>query len=458
MINAAQVRSIASVLGSRPRADMVAAIVAGWPQAVAKAKLTSGLRAAHFLAQIMTETGGLAILEESGAYSARRMLEIFGVGHHSAKITPAEAQRIASLPVSQRAVVLFNRVYGTGNPSKMREFGNTGPNDGYLYRGGGMMQATGKSNYAALERKTGLPLVAHPELLHSPGSAFTAAYLEWAEGGRCNAAADRDQVEAVRKVINGGLNGIAECRKYLAKAKTVLADYAVDAAPVALLADPQDAPDAPAVEDPVAQAPGALPVAGAAGDPDIYSVQGRLKAMNYSPGVVAGVWGGMTAGALAGFLNDRGSAVVPPASLDAFTAVKAAITAELTHAEAEHFVRPVTAARANADPGTVAAVAPEVLPAKRNFVATAWASIVAFFTALWQLVSDKVAAAWDFVTDHKDDLGDPSSVMSTAWSYLTDVPGWLWLSLAGGALLWIALDARDAVKKITTSVQTGARQ
>jgi predicted chitinase len=42
----------------------------------------------------------------------------------------------------------------------MREFSNTGPNDGWLYRGGGMMQATGKSTYAAMEKKTGLPLVA----------------------------------------------------------------------------------------------------------------------------------------------------------------------------------------------------------------------------------------------------------------------------------------------------------
>ena len=62
-------------------------------------------------------------------------------------MTQAEAKRIAALPVAQRGPVLFNRVYGVGNPTKMREFNNTGANDGWLYRGGGMMQATGKSNY-----------------------------------------------------------------------------------------------------------------------------------------------------------------------------------------------------------------------------------------------------------------------------------------------------------------------
>jgi hypothetical protein len=336
-----------------------------------------------------------------------------------------------------------------------------------------MMQATGKSNYAALERKTGLPLVAHPELLHSPGSAFTAAYLEWAQDGRCNAAADRDQVEAVRRVINGGLNGIAECRKYLAQAKSVLADYAAEPvatfmpAPDEIMQDDGDAALAPDLDQAPATADVAYTEDASASDvgvieddPGLYAVKRRLKAMNYNPGVLNGQWGGMTAGAIAGFINDRGGTIPAPASLAAFNAIREALRAEIARAEDEKppFVRPVSVARANADPSTVATVAPEVLPAKRNFVASAWASVVAFFTALWQLVSDKVAAAWDFFTDHKDDLGDSSSVMSTAWSYLTDIPGWLWLSLAGGVLLWIALDARDAVKKITSSVQTGARQ
>lgn len=71
-VTAAQIKAIA---GSGARSDLVAAVVRGWPAAVAKAKLTTKLRAAHFLAQIMTETGGLRILEESGAYSANRILE-----------------------------------------------------------------------------------------------------------------------------------------------------------------------------------------------------------------------------------------------------------------------------------------------------------------------------------------------------------------------------------------------
>jgi predicted chitinase len=347
-VTAAQLKAIA---GPAARSDLVSAIVRGWPAAVAKAKLTTRLRAAHFLAQIMTETGGLRILEESGAYKAPRIMAIFGVGKHSAKITDAEAKRIAALPVAQRGPVLFNRVYGVGNPTKMREFSNTGPNDGWLYRGGGMMQATGKSNYAAMEKKNGLPLVAHPEMLHQPDSAFMAAYLEWAQDGRCNAAADRDDVVAVRKIINGGSNGLAECRAFLAKAKKALADYSVEPV-VAMFAEPPeiepepDAPEAPAL---AAWTPPAAVDPDVTGDPDLYSAQKRLKGRNYSPGLLDGKWGGATSGAISAFRNDSSLDFPLPQTLAEFHDIKDELAAELLRWEDAERYRPVTPERKAGD-------------------------------------------------------------------------------------------------------------
>lgn len=61
-ITAAQVKAIAG----GGRSDLISAAIRGWPATVAKAGLTTKLRATHFLAQIMTETGGLQILKESG--------------------------------------------------------------------------------------------------------------------------------------------------------------------------------------------------------------------------------------------------------------------------------------------------------------------------------------------------------------------------------------------------------
>lgn len=460
-ITAAQLKAIA---GAGARADLIAAIVRGWPNAVAKAKLSTRNRACHFLAQIMTETGGLQILEESGAYRWQRIMEIFGVGHHSARVTEAEARRIGALPVSQRGPVLFNRVYGTGNPTKMREFNNTGPNDGWLYRGGGMMQATGKSNYAAMEKKTGLPLVAHPELLHQPDSAFTAAYLEWAQDGRCNTAADRDDVVTVRRIINGGSNGLAECRKFLAKAKQVLADYS--AAPIAAFVPAADDLDG-AIDSSPPLVPGANgedapAVTGdtPAGNPELLAVKKILKGMNYTPGVLNDEWGGMTAGAIAGFINDRGGHIPVPASLEAFNEVKADIRSELQRAQDEvpAFVRPVSDARKTADPATVATVAPEVVPVKRNFLASAWAAVVAFVTAIGTTISSYVSAAWNWLTNNKDSLPSDPGYLSTAWSYVSHVPVAVWIFLAAGGLTFLAVNSFNSARKITESVKTGARQ
>ncbi|MDX3971181.1 MAG: hypothetical protein QHD01_31935 [Bradyrhizobium sp.] len=456
-ITAAQLKAIA---GAGARADLVAAIVRGWPNAVAKAGLTTRLRAAHFLAQIMTETGGLSILEESGAYRAARIMEIFGVGKHSAAVTAAEAKRIAALPVAQRGVVLFNRVYGTGNPRKMREFNNTGPNDGWLYRGGGMMQATGKSNYAKMAKKTGLPLVEHPELLHQPDSAFMAAYLEWAQDGRCNTAADRDDVVEVRRIINGGRNGLAECRKYLAKAKQALADYS--AAPAASFVALDPAADQAAVEDqpdPAPPPPNVQPLDPAAvGDPVLFDVQRRLKARRYSPGMIDGRWGGATAGALSGFMNDRGLALPLPTSLETFHDIADELHGELTEAETENWYRPVSEARAAADPKVVTQLAPEVVPAKRNFLTALWGSIVAIATAVWQWVSSTVSDAWDFFTDHRDIVDDHPGLVSTIWGHVTALPVEVWWLLGAGGLAFIAYNSWRAIKTSTLSVQTGERQ
>src|SRR5215831_8439269 len=96
--------------------------------------ITRPLRLAHFLAQVLHETDGLTIQWESGAYSVPRLLEIFGVGHHSAAVTPSEASTICSQPMPKREELVFERVYGIGNPKKAKELGNVNPGDGYRFR------------------------------------------------------------------------------------------------------------------------------------------------------------------------------------------------------------------------------------------------------------------------------------------------------------------------------------
>jgi len=75
-------------------------------------------------------------------YSAERLMQIFGVGRHSAAVTPAEAERLAH---DERAIA--ERVYGLGNPRKALELGNKEQGDGFRYRGCGLMQTTGRFNF-----------------------------------------------------------------------------------------------------------------------------------------------------------------------------------------------------------------------------------------------------------------------------------------------------------------------
>lgn len=167
------------------------------------------LELVHCLAQMAHETDGFTILWESGNYSPMRIMEIFGVGRHSAAVTHDEAMKIGQLQGEDRAYALFERVYGLGNPKKAAELGNTEPGDGYRYRGFGFLQTTGRRD--------------HEELLGgqtTPYAALRAAIMEFDKKGCCEAAR-RDDIKKVTTLVNGGSNGIASRREWLAKAKRV---------------------------------------------------------------------------------------------------------------------------------------------------------------------------------------------------------------------------------------------
>jgi hypothetical protein len=71
---------------------------------------------------------------------------------------------------------------------------------------------------------------------------------------------------------------------------------------------------------------------------------------------------------------------------------------------------------------------------------------------------DKIAAAWDFFTDHKDDLRRQLGWLSTAWEYLAEVPVSLWILLGAAGLFVLDRCSMRAqrVKKITDSVSNGS--
>jgi putative chitinase len=173
--------------------------------------ITTPQRMAHLLAQAMQETGSFTVLRESMSYRAPRIMEIFGVGHHSAKITEAEAATLA-----RNEPALAERVYGLGNPGKAHELGNTQPGDGFAYRGNGILQTTGRGNHRRMGLACGVDFEGNPMLVTDPEHALKPALQEWTEG-KLNVAADADDIRTITKRINGGLNGFPERKAFFAR-------------------------------------------------------------------------------------------------------------------------------------------------------------------------------------------------------------------------------------------------
>ncbi len=86
------------------------------------------------------------------------------------------------------------------------DLGNTQPGDGSKFRGRGLIQTTGRSNYEATGDALGLPLLDHPELLETPTNAARSAAWFWKSHG-LNDLADEGDFMRITRRINGGLNG-----------------------------------------------------------------------------------------------------------------------------------------------------------------------------------------------------------------------------------------------------------
>ena len=169
-------------------------------------------RIAEFVAQCANESGGFTRFVENLHYSARRLTQIWP----NRFPTLASAQPYAWDPSDpdREDVALANYTYG-------RRMGNerdgTSDNDGWDYRGMGMLQLTGFDNFKIYGEALGLDLVNHPELAADPGDSTLIA-LEFFKRAKVNEAVDRGDFREARHRTNGGYIGVNEVAGLRAKA------------------------------------------------------------------------------------------------------------------------------------------------------------------------------------------------------------------------------------------------
>lgn len=146
--------------------------------AMARYEINTPLRVAHFIAQVAHESDGFNTLEEyaSGAAYEGRL-----------------------------------------------DLGNTQPGDGRKFKGRGAIQTTGRRNYDHVGRRLKQDFLTgtNPSLLATAKWGFVSAGDYWVNGsarGNLNTLADQNEFVLITQGVNGGTNGIADRRRYLANA------------------------------------------------------------------------------------------------------------------------------------------------------------------------------------------------------------------------------------------------
>lgn len=190
-------RRLTKIAGGRPNTELVDTIADGLVKYGSKFGLDRRSRQAHFVAQVAHESGRFRFNQE-----------IWG---------PTTAQQ---------------RYEGR------RDLGNTQRGDGYRFRGRGPIQLTGRANYRSFTKWCRANIGDAPDFEREPDAVaeppwnFLAAVAYWdafnPTGRSLNVYADQNNIEAVTRKINGGLNGFKDrCELYT---RTALAFLGYDLA------------------------------------------------------------------------------------------------------------------------------------------------------------------------------------------------------------------------------------
>jgi putative chitinase len=182
-------------------------------------------RAAHFISQCAHESNNFRSLQENLNYSEKALNAVFGryFGSASHKRNAAEYAR--------NPEKIANYVYM--DEFRKYKMGNVNEGDGWLFRGRGLKQLTGRENYTRFGATVDMTAEEAAVYVATEKGAVESACWFW-DANKLNDIADTDDVVRMTKKINGGNIGLADRQQRYAKAMEVFGN------PVSLSEDAGD--------------------------------------------------------------------------------------------------------------------------------------------------------------------------------------------------------------------------
>lgn len=156
-------------------------------------------RFAMWLAQCGYESDSFRKVRESMSYTAARLIQVW----------PKEFPTLQSAAKYERNPAgLANYIYANRNGN-----GDEGTGDGLKFRGGGLIELTGRANYSVVGKGLNLRLDVAPQMIEQPIVAARTAGYFW-KMNDLNAAADAGDFDYTTRKVNGkAMLGAADRKK-----------------------------------------------------------------------------------------------------------------------------------------------------------------------------------------------------------------------------------------------------
>ena len=168
-------------------------------------------RVAMFIAQCGHESNNFKVLSENLNYSAKALDSLFGKYF---KRAGRDAQEYHRQPRKIANVIYAGRM----------DNGATDTDDGWRFRGGGILQLTGRYNYTEFAKAMEMPPEDAVDYVRTKKGALDSACWFW-DTNNLNKYCDAKDVKGATKRINGGYIGLEDREKHYKHAMEVLGGH-----------------------------------------------------------------------------------------------------------------------------------------------------------------------------------------------------------------------------------------